>query len=236
MNDTRKWSLVAMFAVLGILAAGWFLLVAPKHSEAADLKTKTAAQNKTNSGLEAQLSQLKQQQLDLPKQQARLAVIRRQLPDNPALPQLIRTLTTAARQVGVSLDAMSPSTPVPLAAAQPVVAPVPAATTSTDSSSTDSTATDTAPVVPPTPPAPTLYQIPLSLNVTGSYFELEQFVGKLEALKRSLLVTGFTVTPASGEGQTAGDLRVTLQGRVFIAPPTAAAATPTPVAAATTGQ
>jgi type IV pilus assembly protein PilO len=236
MNDTRKWSLVAMVAVLGILAAGWFLLVAPKRTEAADLKTKTAAQDKSNSGLEAQLSQLKEQQADLPKQQARLAVIRRQLPDNPALPQLIRTLTTAARQVGVSLDAMSPSTPVPLAAAQPV-APVPAPTTSTDSSSTDSTATDTAPVVPPTPPAPTLYQIPLSLNVTGSYFEMEQFVGKLEGLKRSLLVTGFTVTPASGEGQTAGDLRVTLQGRVFIAPPAAAAAaTTTPVAPATTGQ
>jgi Tfp pilus assembly protein PilO len=236
MNDTRKWSLVAVLAVLGILAAGWFLLVAPKHSEAADLKTKTAAQDKTNRGLEAQLSQLKAQQLDLPKQQARLAVIRRQLPDNPALPQLIRTLTTAARQGGVSLDAMSPSTPLPLAVAQPVAAPVPVPTTTTDSSSTDSTATDTAPVVPPAPPAPTLYQVPLTLDVTGSYFELEQFVGKLEGLKRSLLVTGFTIGPANGEAAAPGDLSVTLQGRVFIAPPTAAAATTTPVAPATTGQ
>src|SRR3954469_3642233 len=83
MNDTRKWSLMAVVAMVGILAAGWFVLVAPKHTEAADLKTKTVAQNRANSGLETQLSQLKAQQADLPIQNARLAVIHRQLPDNP---------------------------------------------------------------------------------------------------------------------------------------------------------
>jgi Tfp pilus assembly protein PilO len=235
MNDTRKWSLVAVLAVLGILAAGWFLLVAPKHSEAADLKTKTAAQDKANSGLEAQLSQLKQQQADLPKQQARLAVIRRQLPDNPALPQLIRGLTTAARQVGVSLDSLAPATPTPLVAPAALVAPAPAPSTEADSSATDSSGTTPAPVAPVAAP-PSLFQVPLTMNVTGSYFEMEQFVGKLEGLKRSLLVTGFTITPASTEAAAPGDVTVAIQGRVFIAPPTAAAATTTPVAAATTGQ
>ena len=29
--------------------------------------------------------------------------------------------------------------------------------------------------------------------MTGSYFELEQFLNKLEGLKRSFLVTGFTL-------------------------------------------
>jgi type IV pilus assembly protein PilO len=235
MNDTRKWSLVAVVAVLGILAAGWFLLVAPKRTEAADLKTKAAAQEESNSGLEAQLSQLKAQQADLPKQQARLAVIRRHLPDNPALPQLIRSLTTAARQAGVTLDSLSPATPAPVVVTVPLAAPAPASTTSTDSSSTDSSGTAPAPVAA-APPAPSLYQIPLTLNVTGSYFEMEQFVGKLEGLKRSLLVTGFTITPGNTAGATTGDLSVALQGRVFIAPPAAAAATTTPVAAATTGQ
>jgi Tfp pilus assembly protein PilO len=235
MNDTRKWSLVAGLAILGILAAGWFLLVAPKHTAAAALKAKTADQEKHNSGLEATLSQLKAQQADLPKERARRAVIRRQLPDNPALPQLIRSLTSSAHQVGVSLDTLSPAPPAPVAVTVPLAAPAPASTTSTDSSSTDSSGTAPAPVAV-APPAPSLYQVPLTLDVSGSYFELEQFVDKLEGLKRSFLVTGFTITPDTGADNAAGDLKITLQGRVFIAPPAAAAATTTPVAAATTGQ
>ena len=43
----------------------------------------------------------------------------------------------------------------------------------------------------------TLYQVPLTVNVTGSYFELEQFLNKLENLRRSFLVSGFTLGPSA---------------------------------------
>jgi Tfp pilus assembly protein PilO len=239
MTLTRKWSLVAFVAILAVFAAGWFLLISPKRGEAADLKSKTQAQQGTNAGLLQQLAILKVQQADLPTKQAALAELGQQIPDNPALPGLIRNLTSASRQSGVSLDELSPALPVPLAgpvAAAPVAPPADA----TSAATTDTSATDTAPApVVAAAPAPTLYQVPLVLKVSGSFFELEQFVNKLEGLKRSFLVTGFTIAPITDTtttGTAAGDLVLTLQGRVFLAPPATAPAPTTPVAPATTGQ
>jgi type IV pilus assembly protein PilO len=213
MTVTRKWSLLALLVVLAIFAAGWFLLISPKRSEAADLKSQTVAQDEANSRLEQKIQILMAQQEQLPRQRARLAVIRTQIPDNPALPTLIRDLTAAGRKVGASIDTMTPSLPVAAAPA----AQLPASSTSAGGESS------TAPA--PAPSAAALYQIPLNLTVSGGYFELEQFVNKLEGLSRSFLVTGFTLGEVDGEAATPGDLSISLQGRVFLSPPTAAAAT-----------
>ena len=40
--------------------------------------------------------------------------------------------------------------------------------------------------------------------VTGSYFEAEQFVNKLEGLRRSFLVTGFTLKPIEDSATDTG--------------------------------
>lgn len=254
MSVTRKWSLLAVVLVLAILAAGWFLLVAPKRSEAADLRSQTQQQDDANSQLLADLEQLKQQQADLPKKQAELAVMRKQIPDNPALPTLVRSLTSAGRKVGVSIDTLSPAVPVAVVepvAATPVVVPPTTESDSAEASSSDGSTADAATTPAPVaaPPAPSLYQVPLTVNVTGSYFELEQFVNKLEGLKRSFLVSGFTLAPAASSTDAGsstdanapalGDLTLSLQGRVFLSPPEAAAADAqtTPAApAAVTGQ
>ena len=246
MSVTRKWSLMAAVLALAILAAGWFLLVSPKRTEAADLRQETVSQQDANDRLVQQLEVLKAQQAELPQQRARLAVMRTQIPDNPALPTLIRDLTTAGRKVGVSIDEMTPAVPVAVVADLQPVAPVATTqTTGTDSGSESSEATGTTdagttPVAAPAAPAPSLYQVPLTLKVSGSYFELEQFVNKLEGLKRSFLVSGFSLTPAdaaaaqtaTGDGPTPGDLKLEVTGRVFISPAGATtAATTQPTAA-----
>jgi len=268
MSVTRKWSLMAAVLVLAILAGGWFLLVSPKRGEAAELRTQTASQEEANERLLQQLEVLKAQQANLPRQRARLAVLGTQIPDNPALPTLIRDLTKAGRKVGVSIDTMAPSVPVAVVAAQPV-APVATSTETTGTTgstestestategttgtegTTDGTTTDGTAVPAPVaaPPAPSLFQVPLTLNVTGSYFELEQFINKLEGLKRSFLVTGFTIAAAQGAeatgaapepgGPAPGDLTIALQGRVFLSPAAslAAATQPVPAVSTATGQ
>jgi type IV pilus assembly protein PilO len=217
MTVTRKWSLLALLLVLAIFAAGWFLLISPKRGEAADLRGQAATQEDANARLEQKIQVLMAQQEDLPRQRARLALIRNQIPDNPALPALIRDLTAAGRKVGASIDAMSPSLPVAAApAAQTPVAP---------------TTGDTSEAAPAAPTA-ALYQVPLNLEVSGSYFELEQFVNKLEGLKRSFLVTGFTLAEGDSESEVPGDLKLSLQGRVFLSPEVAVA--PATTGAATT--
>lgn len=250
MTVTRKWSLLAAVLVLAILAAGWFLLVAPKRTEAAEIKDQTASQEQANASLVQKLNVLKAQQADLPKQRAILANLRTNIPDNPSLPSLVRDLTAAGRKVGVSIDSMAPSPPVAVVVAPTVVAAPPAAETTSEtegaSESASETGTTPAPVAA-APAAPSLYQVPLALDVTGSYFELEQFVNRLERLKRSFLVSGFTLAPAAGTESSAGatvpnaaapgDLTLTLQGRVFLAPaPVATTTQPATVAPATAGQ
>jgi Tfp pilus assembly protein PilO len=244
---------MAAVLVVAIVAAGWFLLVSPKRGEAVELRDQAKIQEEANQRLLTDLALLKDQQEQLPTQRAELAVMRKQIPDNPSLPTLIRSLTESGRKVGVSIDSMAPALPV--AVVQPVTTVVAPTTTdpatSSDTSSSDSStstdATATTPVVPAAPPAPSLYQVPLTLDVTGSYFELEQFINKLEGLKRSFLVTGFTVGPAgtgaeatgdSTEGAPApGDLTIKIQGRVFLAPPIEPVTTqPTPAVSTATGQ
>jgi Tfp pilus assembly protein PilO len=214
MTDIRKWSAGAVVLVIAIFAAGWFLLVAPKHHTTADLKARAAAQDADNARLQQKLQVLQAQQQDLPQQQAKLASLSTQIPSNPALPSMIRDLTAAAAKVGVSIDSMAPSAPVAV-----VAAPV------------TSVAAPAAPTAGATAASSTLYQVPLTLQLTGSYFEIEQYLNKLEGLKRSFLISGFVLTGA--ETATSSDLSVTLNGRVFLSQVTAPTTT-TPVAPAAT--
>jgi Tfp pilus assembly protein PilO len=244
MTDMRKWTAGAAVLVLAILAAGWFLLVAPKHQATADLKTKATSEEQANARLQQQIQVLQAQQQDLPQQQAKLATLSTQIPGNPALPSLIRDLTAAAGKVGVSIDTMAPSTPIALAAPLAAVAPVPPpSTTGTTDTSSGTDSTTTAPVAPVAPVATsTLFQVPLSLGVTGSYFEIEQFLNKLEGLKRSMLISGLTLTPATGASTSTGSdgssstLQVVVTARVFLTQGTAPTTTaPVASTATTTG-
>ena len=230
MTDIRKWSAGAAILAVAIFAAGWFLLVAPKHHATADLKAQAVSQESANALLQQKLQVLQAQQQDLPQQQAKLATLHTRIPNNPALPSLIRDLTAAGRKVGVSIDSMAPAAPVAVTATANALAP--AAAPAAPSSG--------APAV-----ASTLFQVPLALQVTGSYFEIEQYLNKLEGLKRSLLITGFTLGVAQASSSTAAsagssgtpaatsDLTVTLTGRVFLSQE-AAPTTTTPVAAPAT--
>jgi Tfp pilus assembly protein PilO len=245
MSMTRRWSLLTAVLIVGILAASWFLLVSPKRSDASAISAKATKQQASNDALVQQLNQLKAQSLDLPKQKANLAVMRKQIPDNPALPTLIRDLTAAGKKVGVQIVSMKPGPPVAAAITVPV-ATAPAAST-TDTAATDTTSTTATPATP-TAVAPTvapLYLVPLSLEITGSYFEVEQFINKLEGIQRTFLITGFTLKPGSGAATTAtatttttgttDGLTLSLAGQGVRAP-NVAAATSTPAAAPVAAQ
>lgn len=243
MTVTRKWTLLAAVLVVAIVAAGWFLLVSPKRSEAAALRADAASREDANARLEQQIQVLQAQQLELPKQRAELATMRKQIPDNPALPSLVRDLTKAGRDTGATIDSLAPSVPEAALDPQAVTAPV---TTGTESSASDTTgSTDTsetpATTTTPVPPPVTLYRVPLTVQVSGSYFELEQFVNRLEGLRRSFLVTGFTIGEVEGAEAVAGDLTLELKGRVFLSPPASAtqdttATTPTATGTTQAGQ
>lgn len=214
MTQTRKWTVWTVVLAVAIAAAGWFLLISPKRAEADSLNTQAAAVEADNATLEAQIATLKLQQKQLPKWQAQLAELRTQLPATPALPSLIRTLSAEADKSGVKLIALSPATPVTMVPAE---------------------AADTADVVetPTTGLTPAMLAAQdLTLQVTGGYFEIQQFVNRLERMDRVLLVLGLNVAEPDGEDAAAGTLAGTVTGRVFMVPPatTSTSAGTTPAA------
>jgi Tfp pilus assembly protein PilO len=181
MEKMRQWSVLSGLAVVGILAAGWFLLVSPQRAHAKDLATKATTQESSMASLQQQVQQLKEQQKAEPAQQRKLMQIAAQIPDNPQLPALIRELSAAAHEAGVSLQSLAPAQPTPVTASTP-----------TTGGGTTAGATAASP----------LAQIPLTIQVTGSYFNIESFFRSLEHLDRAMLVSGFTVNSAGGGSST----------------------------------
>lgn len=236
MSMTRRWSLLTAVLIIGILAAGWFVLVSPKRSDVADLRQQATDQQASNAALVQKLSVLKAQSLDLPKQKAQLAVLGKEIPNNPALPTLVRDLMTAGKKVGVEVVSMKPGAPVAVAVAVPVPVAAPATTTTgTDTAGTSADSGTTPTTTAAAPVAAPLYNVPLALEISGSYFEVEQFINKLEGMQRKFLLTGFTLKASSGATGTTstttttttgtGDLTLSLTGQVFLSPAVASSTT-----------
>ncbi len=235
MTRTRKWTLGTALAIVLLLLAGWFLVISPKRSEAAELTDQAAAQEQANTVLRGKIAVLKSQAEDLPAQEAALAAMRQKLPANPALPGLVRSLSSIAAKSGVVLVGIEPQTPVVMT--DPAAAAAAAAAAATPTTTTEGSETGAAATAAPPAPELGLKMIPVTIEVTGSYFDIEQFFNKVEDLTRSMLVSGFTIqSDDTAEGATS-DLTAEIDARVFFAPvpaPAAAGAAATTATAPTT--
>jgi Tfp pilus assembly protein PilO len=222
MNKMRQWSLFTAVAVLVVFAAGWFLAVSPQRSKVAELHTQAATQQSSNSQLQAQLSQLQAEKRGLPAQQRVLSEFATKIPDNPALPALVRQLSAAAVASGVDLVSLAPTAPAPLTASAVTTSSVPVAGAASSA------------------PATQVDQIAIAVHLQGSYYNVESFFAAVEKLGRAVKVSQFTAAPAGGgtssspasgsssggsaaaDGPPAlapGTLDVTLTANVFMAPP-----------------
>jgi type IV pilus assembly protein PilO len=192
MAKTRSWVAGASVVALLLVVAAWFLLISPQRSEAATLREQAVQQQQANEQIKLKTQQLKAQFASLPARQAQLAEIKQQMPDNPALPSLIRDLSTYAEDAGVVLVSVAPANPAPFAATA-------------------------APVTTAAAPAAPLQQIQTSVIATGSYAELTLYLQKLQSkMRRAVLVENITLAKANGDKVPAGDLQMTLATKVFV--------------------
>ena len=226
MDKLKQWVTLTVLASIMILAAGWFLLVSPKKGEATELNTQAASQVSANAVLTTQLQVLQAQAKELPEKQADLARVAAKIPENPSLPTLIRALTAASTTAGVELVSVTPGPPAVVAAAV-VAAPVVAEAPAGGAAPADpAAAAPEAPAAPVAPAGGELAAIPLSLNVVGSYFEIERLLSELENLPRALRVVNLTLAPGASptdaDGSAAGvengsSLTGTITGSVYMA-------------------
>lgn len=207
MTRTRTYAAGTAFVVVVVLLAGWFLLVAPKRAEAAELRAATVAQDETNDQLRGRLEELKAKSADLPALEARLAAVRKRLPQASELPTLLRQLSTQAKAAGVDLTSLSPSQPELVS--EP--APAPVATAESTEGGDDAA----APAPAPAGPSEQLYAIAVNLEVTGRFANVTTFINGLEELPRSFLVTNFSLEPGEDE-KVKNSLALSLTGKVFV--------------------
>lgn len=204
MTTSRKWTVGTALVALLVLVAGWFLLIAPKRGEVADLQAQTAAQESTNSSLAIELEQLKVANKDLPEKQAELAALQTKIPETPDLTGYIRELQDIGRQADVALVSMAPAAAVSLG--QPAVELGGGLTPES------------------------LAAVDVEVVVAGEFTGIERFFNELETTDRYTLVSGYTI--AEVEDDTAeGPLTATINARIYLVPTTPEG---TPTAAPTT--
>ena len=216
MDKLKQYVIFTVLGCLLVLVAGWFLLVSPKHGAASDLRSQAEGLVSSNAQLESKLDMLKSQSKNLPAQQAKLAAVAARIPDNPALPQLIRALTAAATKTGVELVTVSPGTAAAVVGAPSAAVTAPTTGTGTTGSVASSGATGSS--------AGVLTQIPVSLTVAGGFFQVQKFVGELENLPRAMRVASLNLVPGTNPVKptvgTVDDgkmLSATITGQVFLA-------------------
>jgi Tfp pilus assembly protein PilO len=197
MTKLRNWILLGAVGCIALAAAGWFLLISPQRSHEHSLNAQTAAQQQRIEALRLELQTKLAEQRNLPQQEVKLAELQAKVPATPALPSLIRQLVIAAGQAGVDLSSIQPSDPTFLAA----LADTPAGTTSSG-----------------------VLEVPLTLQIKGTYFNVEEFFSNLQSLTRTLLVSGFSITDGPMHGTGSPQLQVSITARAFMTNPNPTAA------------
>jgi Tfp pilus assembly protein PilO len=201
----KQWVALAAVAALVLAAGGWFLLVSPKRANAAALRTQVSEKQQANKVLQTQIAALKAQAKDLPKQQATLAAVAAKIPNNGAMPTLIRSLNSAAADTGVELVSMAPTAPT-------AVAPAAAASGTTTAAAGAARTSGAAAAA-----VGTLESVGVTLNVVGSYFQVAEYLDRLEGLARAFRVTTFAVVPGSNPVKPSVSQPTTDSGKVLSA-------------------
>ncbi len=191
----RPVLLGAVAAVLVVLV-WFFLLWSPRSAALDDARTDARNAQQREQELRSRLARLQAAQNDEARLRAQVETLRSAVPDATNLAEFILDANDAATRAGIDFLSISPT--------QPVGGVVPAAGVAA-------------------PPAG-LTPVPLGLSVTGGYFQVLDFMNRLYALPRLVVVDGLAVTTGLG-----GRLVVQVTARMFTTaiPPPAPGAVPT---------
>jgi Tfp pilus assembly protein PilO len=195
----RRVLLAGVGGALVVLLLWYFLLWSPRGDAIADAKEREDAADNALQELQAERQRLEDLRNNEAATRARIEQLRQSIPDEPNLAQFILDANDAANQSGIDFLSIAPTPPAASSAA-----PVP-----------DPNAPANAQAA--APPA----EISLTISITGGYFQVLDFVNRLNRLTRIVVIDGLSV--GAGEG---GALSVQLTGRMFVTSVPAGTAAP----------
>jgi Tfp pilus assembly protein PilO len=202
-------------AALGVIVLWFVLLWSPQGSKVSNAKERRVQAESEQQELQLRIARLRSLQQEEPQKRAQLEGLRVAIPDEPNLAQFILDANTAANVSGIQFLSVSPSPP------------------STETGPAGAAPAPTTPATPATPGAgarPAV--INLQLSISGGYFQVVDFVNRLNGLSRLVVIDSLGLTGSSQAtpgGST--DLTVAISARMFVraATPVAGAASGAPV-------
>lgn len=217
----KYWRLIGIGVALLVVMVGYLVVMSPNRSEANALRESAASQVLANQQLRSRISLLKKQNEEIPDQLAALAEIEDKVPDNAAIPTLIRNITAAATDANVTMMGITPDQPVAMVVVTPATGDAAATDSTTDdvtatdsSTSGDATGTDSA-----TAATPRIQRLPLTLTSCGSYAQLRTYLSNLEKLSRAMSINHVTITKTGCDTSDQSDaLSASVSASVFILP------------------
>ena len=201
----RRPMLVAVAAALVVLLLWYLLLWRPTSAKVAKERDKAVAAERTRDDLRDRIKNLRSSRRLEPLKLSQLATLKVAVPDDPNLAQFILDANDAATKSGVDFLSISPTPPGAAGGA---------------TTGTTVAGGAAGPV-----------SIKLAISITGGYFQVIDFLNRLNGLPRIVVIDSLSLSSS-----TSGQLTAAISARMFVgsAAPVSAGATTTTVAGATT--
>jgi Tfp pilus assembly protein PilO len=222
--SVRDRGILLALPILALLAAFWFLLLAPKREEASELESEVSALQAAVSDQEQIAAAAEEAREAFPRNYRRVVVLGKAVPADADTSSLLVQLTRLANESGVEFtsielsdsaaaaaesSATEPSTPAP---AQPSVQDVPSETPASAPAPPTEVAAASLPLGAVVGPAG-LPVMPYELQFRGDFFAIAEFIarvnkmveldrdGRPAAFGRLITIDGFALTtPDATEG------------------------------------
>ena len=176
----------------------WFVaLWGPQGSALSTAKKRRTTAEQQEATLRDQVNRLQQARRDQPLKQSELETLRVAIPDDPNLAQFILDTNDAATRAGIKFLSITPTPPA-------------SATSASASAGAAGTGAGTAAGGSATP-----IPIKMSLSISGGYFQILDFVNRLNKLPRILVIDTLTITG----GSDITNMQVSISARMFTTSP-----------------
>jgi Tfp pilus assembly protein PilO len=218
MSRLNRRLLIPIGAGIGVLLVWFVFLWGPQGSALSTARKRANDAIARRETLRDQLTRLQQSRRDQPLKQAQLETLRVAIPDDPNLAQFILDANDAASRSGIDFLSISPTPPA------------------SSTQGAGATPTTVAGASASAGAGATAASIKMALSISGGYFQVLDFVNRLDRLPRIVVVDSLSL----GSQPTSAQLQVSLSARMFttsaraVAGSTGTGGTGTPGATTTT--
>jgi Tfp pilus assembly protein PilO len=195
-----------------VVAAGWFMFVfRPAQANLGEVNDQVEQTVDQVSALQTKLAEL--QALKANEDEVRIQGQKMQaaLPTDPKLADFIRLVQNAANEAGIDFVTVTPSLP---ATPTTQAAPTSAGTSSTPPPSASSSGSESA--AAPAAPVSPIQAISMQVDAKGRFFEMENFILKMEHLARAMRIDDFSVSSEDASGGGSPLLSTSLKLQIFM--------------------